>query len=446
MKITRLQAENVKRITAVDITPEGSLVTIRGRNGQGKSSVLDAIAYALGGKGLLPPQVIHRGAETAQVILETETYTIKRRWTANDRSTISVTSRDGAKYPSPQAMLDRLVGRLSFDPLAFMRLKSAEQAAALRQLVGLDFSRQDELRAELYQERAIVNKELAASRVLYESTTHYPDAPEQPVDLNALVKQMSEMQAEVRRNDQLRAGVEKDRQELEAAKRTALAAAAAVVRAREALARAEAECKDAEDYATHRAAVLADNEESISGLTDPDLAEIRRRLESVETVNAQVEQNRKRALMAEGLEDAKAASDRLSREIGEIDVEKARALAEAHFPVEGLSFDGDQVTFCGLPLEQASDSERLRIAVAMGIAMNPELKVLLIRDGSLLDEDSLAMVGAMAEEAGGQVWLEAVGKEGVGIVIEDGQVEAVLEGAEADEDFASVATDNARPL
>ena len=411
MKITRLQAENVKRITAVDITPEGSLVTIRGRNGQGKSSVLDAIAYALGGKGLLPPEVIHRGAETAQVILETETYTIKRRWTANDRSTISVTSKDGAKYPSPQAMLDRLVGRLSFDPLAFMRLKSAEQAAALRQLVGLDFSRQDELRAELYQERANVNRELAASKVLFDSTTHYPDAPEQPVSLQALLAEESDARAKAEHNEHLR-------KEAAAASVEVGRARAAVQAARDALERAEDDLTAAEvrDQDASRAA---------AGLTDPDLLEIRQRLESVETVNARVEQNRKRALMAEGLEDGKAAADRLSREIGEIDVEKARALAEAHFPVEGLSFDGDQVTFRGLPLEQASDSERLRIAVAMGIAMNPELKVLLIRDGSLLDKESLAMVGAMAEEAGAQCWMEVVGKEGVGVVIEDGAVESI---------------------
>lgn len=423
MKITRLQAENVKRITAVDITPEGSLVTIRGRNGQGKSSVLDSIAYALGGKGLAPPEVIHRGADTAQVILETETYTIKRRWTANDRSTISVSSKDGAKYPSPQAMLDRLVGRLSFDPLAFMRLKSAEQAAALRQLVGLDFSEQDAKRAELFAERAVANKEIAASKVLYDSTTHYPDAPAEPVSLSDLLAEEAAAREVAATNERLRK---------EAADRSADLARAetAVKEAVEALERAKAtlcavragrdEAQGAEEKAL----------KACEGLTDPDLTEIRRRLESVETVNARVEQNRKRALMAEGLEDAKAESDRLTREIGEIDVAKARALAEAHFPVEGLSFDGDQVTFRGLPLEQASDSERLRIAVAMGIAMNPELKVLLIRDGSLLDEDSLATVGAMAEEAGAQVWLEVVGKDGVGIVIEDGQVEYVCEECE----------------
>ena len=252
--------------------------------------------------------------------------------------------------------------------------------------------------------------------MLFDSTTHYPDAPAEPVSLQALLAEEAAAREVAARNEHLR-------KEAAAATTELGRAQAAVQAARDALERAEDDLLAVEVRVqeTGRAA---------ANLTDPDLTEIRQRLGSVETVNAQVEQNRRRALMAEGIEDTKARAEQLSREIGEIDVEKARALAEAHFPVEGLSFDGDQVTFRGLPLEQASDSERLRIAVAMGIAMNPELKVLLIRDGSLLDEDSLAMVGAMAEEAGAQVWLEIVGKDGVGVIIEDGAVAEVVSPAE----------------
>src|SRR5688500_9341273 len=122
-RVVRLQAESVKRIRAVDISPSGAVVTIRGKNAQGKSSVLDSIQYALGGKGAAPPRVIRDGETEAVVVLELEDLVVERRWSSNDRSTLEVRSKEGAKYSSPQAMLDRLVGDLSFDPLAFLRLK-----------------------------------------------------------------------------------------------------------------------------------------------------------------------------------------------------------------------------------------------------------------------------------------------------------------------------------
>lgn len=416
MKITSLRIDNVKRISAVDIVPEGSMVTISGRNGQGKSSVLDAIAYALGGTRLQPPQVIHRGAEFAQVLLETEQYVIKRRWTSNERSTITVKSKEGATFPSPQALLDKLVGRLSFDPLAFMRMSSKEQAAALRQLVGLDFSTLDAKRANLYGQRADLNKELAATTVLFESTTHHPEAPAAPVSLSALLAEETAAREEIAKNERLR-------KEAAAASRVLEDALDAVDSARRALRIAEDNQRNAE--AAEEIAVSA-----AANLVDPDLAGIRSRLETVEQTNNQVQQNARRADLQKSIATAKTESDRLTREIGAIDVEKAQALAAAPFPVPGLCFDGDLVTFGGLPLEQASDSERLRVAVGIGLAMNPTLKVLLIHGGEKLDEDSLALVGQMAEEAGAQVWLEKVGKGGVGIVIEDGHVAEPVESAQ----------------
>jgi len=100
-------------------------------------------------------------------------------------------------------------------------------------------------------------------------------------------------------------------------------------------------------------------------------------------------------------------------------------LAAAKFPVEGLSFDEAGVLFNGIPFPQASAAEKLRVSVAMGIAMNPEFKVMLIRDGSLLDETNLATVAKMAAKSGAQVWIERVGKgKECQVIIEDGYVEA----------------------
>ena len=99
-------------------------------------------------------------------------------------------------------------------------------------------------------------------------------------------------------------------------------------------------------------------------------------------------------------------------------------ISKAAYPVAGLGFDQlGGVTFNGLPFSQASTAEQLRVSVAIGLALNPQLRVLLIRDGSLLDDDSMKMVAKMAAKADAQVWIERVEIDGqVSVVIEDGAI------------------------
>ncbi len=91
-------------------------------------------------------------------------------------------------------------------------------------------------------------------------------------------------------------------------------------------------------------------------------------------------------------------------------------------PVPGLGFSETEVTLNGIPLSQSSSAEQLRVGLAIAIAANPNMKVMLIRDGSLLDEDSLRLVEESAKAAGAQVWIERVSSTGCTVVIEDGQV------------------------
>ena len=114
MKIIHLQVENFKRLKAIDITPEGSVVKITGKNAQGKSSVLDAIWGALGGGKALPTEPIRQGETQARIRVELDDLVVTRTFTPGN-SYLKVETKDGASYKSPQAILDKLVGRLSFD-------------------------------------------------------------------------------------------------------------------------------------------------------------------------------------------------------------------------------------------------------------------------------------------------------------------------------------------
>src|SRR6185436_2642524 len=130
-KIIKLTSENVKRLTAVEITPKGNVVVIGGRNGAGKSSVLDSIEYALGGdpSAKMP---VRRGEKNAKVVVDLGDIVVKRSFTSAGGTHLIVTNADGEKQTSPQAILDKLVGRLTFDPLEFSRQKPAQQAETLR--------------------------------------------------------------------------------------------------------------------------------------------------------------------------------------------------------------------------------------------------------------------------------------------------------------------------
>jgi len=163
-RITRLQMENFKRIQAIDITPSGDVITLSGRNAQGKTSILDGIFAALDGAAARKStsQPIRDGQDTAIVRLELDEHIITRRWTKDDAGTLTVTAKDGAKYRSPQAVLDALVGKLTFDPLAFAGMKPAEQVAALVATVELPFD-PDQLERErkgMYDRRTEINRDV----------------------------------------------------------------------------------------------------------------------------------------------------------------------------------------------------------------------------------------------------------------------------------------------
>ncbi len=390
----------------------------------GKSSVLDSIAYGLGGKDAIPPMPVRRGQEKAEIVITLDNgIVVKRTFTAAGNSYLKVTAADGAVYPSPQAMLEGLTGKLTFDPLAFLRLESEEQAVTLRKLVNLDFTKQDIEYKQLYAERTAVNKRLAEMRGAVAALPHYPEAPAKEVSSAEILARIEEAQDHNAGLTPLTAAAN--------AANLALSQANTVIKANNAtIARLEKELADArasldkQTKARDKAqAALTTAQESEAAFEPIDTTDLKADLAASEETNRKVRANAQRATsVAEGIQK-KAQADALTAKLDAIDKAKADALAAVKFPVKGLSFADDQVTFDGIPLVQCSSAQQQRISVAIGAALNPVLKVMLIRDGSLLDEKSLAALQKTAEELDLQVWLERVSKGAeCSIIIEDGQV------------------------
>ena len=410
-RIVGLVAENFKRISAVRLKPGPGLNVVAGRNAQGKSSVLDAIAAALGGKSATPPIPIREGRTRAQVVVDLGDLVVERVWTGNGRTALVVRGTNGEPVRSPQAILDSLVGRLTFDPLEFVRSKPAEQASILRELAGLDTTALDRERATVYADRTAANREVDRIKSAVAALPHHPDAPATAVSVAALTDELLAAQA-------VHKALEDVERRREDAERYVAMAAEAVERARAELERAETTLTKRQDEAD---AVEREYEEAI-GRPLPDLDAIRSRLGAAESLNRQVSANATRAREQTRLDEAERVAWSLDERIAAIDAQRRAKLEAARLPLPGLEADGQTVLYHGRPLQQASQAEQLRVGLAIGAALNPTLRVVLVRDGSLLDDEAMEELAAWSEEVGLQVFLERVGKHPGAVVIEDGHV------------------------
>ena len=163
--------------------------------------------------------------------------------------------------------------------------------------------------------------------------------------------------------------------------------------------------------------------QAIAALETPDMTAIDAQIADAHNLNTRISKAADYALKVQRLGAVTAEADELSTEIQTLDDMKESALAAATFPVDGLSFAEGDVSFNGILFDQLSSAEQLRVSLAMAMAMNPKLRVVRITDGSLLDETSLGIVWAMAQEKEYQVWIECVGNRAdATVVIEDGEV------------------------
>ena len=432
MRIVNFEAENFKRLRAVSITPAGDVVEIGGKNGSGKSSVLDAIYVALVGRAVAPPKPIRTGEEECRIKVDLGEIVITRKFTAKAggtyTDTLKVETDKGLRYGKPQQVLDELLGQIGFDPFAFVQMKPAEQAATLRAMVPLSVDLDELAAADAsdFANRRDVNRDGVALKARLDALPVDDDAPTEPIDREALVNALGEAANTNNR-------IEAERRDRDDTARVAQGRRthAAELRASAADARAEADRLDkAADQDDADATRLETEIAALPPLSEPvDTDAIRAELRDAEAKQARyVQQAERRRLTAE-LDALRAKST------GYTDAMEARAkartdaLAKAKMPIPGLGFGTNEkgdpvVTFGGQPFEQASSAEQIRASTAIAMAGNPALRVLRIKDGSLLDQESMALIADMAAADDFQLWVEVVGTGGVGVIMEDGAVKA----------------------
>ncbi len=424
-RIVRLEAENVKRLKAVSITPKGDVIRITGRNKQGKTSVLDSIWWALTGTENIQKSPIRRGQEKAQIKLDLGTLVILRKFNAKEggyTTTLTVSSPDGMMAAKPQTFLNDLIGELTMDPLEFAEAKPEDQFDALKSMVtGYDFAEAEAASRRDFATRTDVNRELKSFIAQAEAVYFEADTPDEEIDVTELI---AELEDATDFNTAL--GEERQRRQARAERRERLDKQAddydrQAVDYRRLADEAEAEAKklrkESSDIFQELKALPPVNE-------NKDPRDLSAAINSARAINQNVARKLEKARLAKKAAELKAESDQLTQRIDEREQLKRKAIAAAKLPVDDIGFGDGFITLNDLPFDQASDAEQLEASIAVAMAKNPRIRILRIREGSRLDDDAIKLVADLAEKYDCQVWMETVsqtGKPGA-ILIEDGEV------------------------
>lgn len=407
--INELQVENLKRIKAVKLEPSASgLTVIGGKNGQGKTSVLDAIAWALGGENFRPTNPKRDGALTPpnlHVVLSNGI--IVERKGAN--GSLKVIDPTGKK--SGQRLLDEFISKLALNLPAFLHASEAEKSKALLQIIGVGdkLMEMDRKEEQLYNQRKEVGRIADRKKKAAEEMPFYPNMPAEPVSISDLLKEQQDILARNGENDRKRRNAREMQERFMRAESNYKAAMEALKAAEDTLRKARA---DAEVAA-----------KSAQDLQDESTAELEENLRNVEVMNEKIRANAAKEGAELEANNLQHEYEGLTEQIESVRSDRADLLKEADLPLPGLSVQDGQLLYKGEPWDGMSGAEQLKVAVAIIRKLNPECGFVLIDKLEQMDTDTLREFGKWLEEEGLQVIATRVSTgDECSIIIEDGMV------------------------
>lgn len=437
VKITSFEAENVKRVKAVAMEPsESGLTVIGGRNNQGKTSVLDAIAWALGGDRNKPSSPNREGSvnEPRLKVTLSNGLVVERK---GKSSALKVIDPEGRK--SGQTLLDGFVEQLALNLPKFMDQSSSEKARTLLNIIGVG-EQLYELEAEeqkLYNQRTTVGQMERQKRGAAEEMQHYPDAPAEVVSASELIQKQQAILAKNGENQRKRDMAMSLRREREDVKRQLEAVnddLQKAVQRQQDLSVRLAKLDDDCDVAAKTA----------EQLHDESTAEIEASLAEIDRINVMVRTNQNRAAAFDEADAFKEQYDALSAMLDDVRTKKMALLNGADLPLAGLTVEGKELVYNGAKWDCMSGSDQLKVATAVVRKLKPECGFVLVDKLEQMDSQTLAEFGAWAESEGLQVIGTRVSTgDECSIVIEDGYSQQI---AEPTPSAANAAADAAQPV
>ncbi len=412
IKINKLEIENVKRVKAVKMEPaQNGLTIIGGRNNQGKTSVLDSIAWALGGNGFRPTNAKRDGSTIDPYlhIVMSNGLVVERKGKNSD---LKVTDPSGQK--AGQQLLDSFVEKLALNLPKFMEATDQEKADTLLNIIGIgpQLKSLEKQEKDLYQERLMVGRIADQKDKFAKEQTYYPDAPKELVSASDLIHQQQDILA---RNAQ-RKQWKRDHDALQSE----------AMRVESQIAETEKRMQELKERLKDLDQKIKDTDHSPAELEMESTAELEKSIANVEEINRQVRANLDKDKAEEDAQTYKNQYTELSKSIEAVRKERMDLLNHADLPLPELSVEDGKLKYKGQQWDNMSGSDRLKVATAIVRKLNPECGFVLVDKLEQMDMESLKEFSEWAESEGLQIIATRVstGSE-CSIIISDGYGEEV---------------------
>ena len=414
--ITALEAENVKRIKAVAFAPSPTgLTLVGGNNNQGKTSVLDALAWALGGERFRPDAAQRDGAiAPAHLKVTLSNGVVVERKGKN--ASLTVTDPTGRR--SGQQLLNAFVEPLALDLPRFMDASDKEKADILLRIIGIGaelHTRDLEIKG-LYDKRTFTGQLAAQKKHFAEELVSYPEAPDEPVSASELIRQQQDILARNGENQRLRAQYAELEQQVQQC-------VDELKRTRERIATLQQLADELDAKHTKLFNQRETARKTVSQLQDESTAELEASIRDIEETNRKVRANLEKSRAEDEAAQYASEYDRLTESIQQKRADRMALLNGADLPLPGLSVEDGVLTYKGKHWRDMSGSDQLRVAAAIVRRLNPDCGFVLLDKLEQMDMTTLQEFSA---------WLEAEGLQAIAtrvstgsecqIIIEDGMV------------------------
>lgn len=393
VKINELQIENVKRIKAVKLEPtQNGLTIVGGRNNQGKTSVLDSIAWALGGDRFKPSQA-NRESSVVQPYLKitlSNGIVVER---AGKNSSLKVIDSNGNK--GGQQLLNEFIESFALNLPKFLQATANEKANILLQIIGVGdrLVELEHAETEKYNERHTIGQIAQQKKKYADEMTFYEGVPSEPISASELIKQQQEILYTNAQNQKKREHLSELREKKHLLE--------------EELNRVNADLKLAELSAVD--------------LVDRSTAELEKNIEQIDKLNIKIRSNLDKERAEESAHDFQTQYETLTAELEKIRADKKKLLDNADLPLPELSVVNGEITYKGMKWDNMSGSEQLRVATAIIRKLNPECGFVLVDKLEQMDTETLQEFSQWLESEELQVIATRVGTgDECSIIIEDG--------------------------
>lgn len=406
--IASLELENVKRVRAVSFDPAPTgLTLLGGKNRQGKTSVLDAICYALGGEAYRPSDLQNRdGVATARmdIMLSNGLHVVRE----GKNAALKVTDPSGKK--AGQTLLNSFIEELALNLPKFLNASNKDKAKTLLKILGIE----DQLTELENEERKATHERLLAGREAdrkekyADELPEYPDAPDEPLssaDMSRKLQEALAVNADNQAKRQRKAALERD---MQAQQDIVNRLKAELARTKQTLDKLTA------DYSVSAA--------DINDLRDVDTSTMDAELEKIDVINNKVRVNQEKSRARDEAQQARAIHTTWNNKVADIRKRRDALLASVELPLPGLAVEDGELIYNGARWDCMSSMERIKVATAIVRRLKPSCGFILLDGLEAFDQDELAKLRQWLLEEDLQAIGTKVCEDGADIIIDDGQV------------------------